>query len=167
MKDVTRSQKIMLVVLGLAFLYLLYDYDVFSFGGGAAASSSNTPSVIKVSDDVNLKSIDLLRLAKINNAIEVYKLAYNGTWELTDPFYYPEKDTFVNQLPTIDDEPPPPQITFDLTGISWDGNYGFALIGEDIIQENDIINGYLVEKIASDYVLLTDENGTIKLTLKD
>jgi hypothetical protein len=167
MKDVTNSQKIMLIVLGLAFLYLLYDYDVFSFGGDNTTLAKNTPSVVKVSDDVNLKSIDLLRIAKINNAIKVFKLDYNGTWELTDPFYYPERDTFKTQIPTPDDEPPPPLITFDLTGISWDGNYGFALIGEDIIQENDIINGYLVEKIASDYVLLTNEKGTIKLSLKD
>ena len=51
MKDVTNSQKIMLIVLGLAFLYLLYDYDVFSFGGGDATLSNNTPSIVKVSDD--------------------------------------------------------------------------------------------------------------------
>ena len=167
MKDVTNSQKIMLIVLGLAFLYLLYDYDVFSFGGGDATLSNNTPSIVKVSDDLNLKSIDLLRIAKINNAIKVFKLNYNGTWELTDPFYYPDLDTFKTTNLPDSEEIIEPEITFDLTGISWDGDYGFALIGQDIIQENDIINGYLVEKIASDYVLLTNEKGTIKLSLKD
>ena len=165
MKDITQRQKFMIGVLIVMFIYMLYDYGVFSFGGDEQMAEKTT-QMVPIVDDPNRKSIDLGRIATIKNSIRVFKLDYLGTWDLQDPFYYPSLDTVKTAVPGVEPEEEP-KVVFNLSGISWDGNYGFALIGNDIIQENDIINGYLVEKIAADYVLLSNGEETLKLTLKD
>ena len=59
------------------------------------------------------------------------------------------------------------RIGFDLDGISWLGNSGYALINESILSEGDVIGGYTVEKIAINYVILRQGGKTIRLTINE
>ncbi len=162
MNKLDTRQKVLLVVLGLTIVYFLYDYGFLSFGSDepgigmvqpeSSASSSN-------SNKADVEKIKMYVLASGSNDIR-----FDGDWN-NDPFFYAKNDTM--KAVVKDKEEKVPETIFELVGISWQGGFGYALIGEDILQENDIISGYIVEKISSDYVILSKGDSTIKLTMNN
>lgn len=162
MKDLNNRSKILLVAFALLFVYFLYDYGFLSFGGGEEKNGQNQQESSEISSQHAMIDIDKIRLYV--SASRVSEVNFNEDWA-GDPFFYVDKDTVATAKEEKKEEIP--EIIFELVGISWQEGYGFALIGEDILQENDVIEGYTVEKISSDYVILSKGDSTIKLTLND
>ncbi len=163
MKDIPSRQKFLLGFLFVMIIYYLVDSGVLSFSG--AKDKVEEVSTEDQDGEEAINGIDIDQIKLFIAASRNKKINYEGTWT-KDPFFYLENDTFKTVNNTITQDIIN-EIKFTLTGISWQGNYGFALIGDEIVQENDVIDGYIVEKVASDYVILSNGESTIKLTLKE
>lgn len=97
-------------------------------------------------------------------------IKWNGTWK-NDPFFYVPKDTAVAGGGVIDElfgRSGSLQTTkFDLTGISWLGNSGYAIINGSIVKQGETVRGFKVEQVAIDYVVLKQGTNTIRLSLNE
>ncbi|NQU67487.1 MAG: hypothetical protein HQ510_06045 [Candidatus Marinimicrobia bacterium] len=163
MKDINTRQKVLLAVFGIFFIYFLYDYGFLSFGGGVDGVKVENQQE-NVSGLSGHSLIDINKIRMYVAASRVSEMEFEDDWD-RDPFFYADDETITTEAKKPEEKEP--DIIFKLVGISWQGGYGFALIGEDILQENDVIEGYIVEKISSDYVILSKGDSTIKLTLND
>jgi len=55
----------------------------------------------------------------------------------------------------------------ELTGISWQGNSGFAIVSNSVVKEGDLVGGYLVEKIAFNHVVMVKGSQSMRLSLNE
>ncbi|MBC8402120.1 MAG: hypothetical protein ISR95_03355 [Candidatus Marinimicrobia bacterium] len=164
MKQLNTRTLVLLGILIVLILYYLVDSGIFSGLDITIGdkSSSETVSIIDTKDIDNVYSI--IRMASVT------EFKWDGGWD-RDPFYYLSPDTLkVSSRGGLIDKlfgivGPEGIAGFDLTGISWHGNSGYAIINGSIVKEGDVIGGFKVDKIALNYVIMKQGAQTIRLLL--
>ncbi|MFA4992854.1 MAG: hypothetical protein WC571_02685 [Candidatus Omnitrophota bacterium] len=82
----------------------------------------------------------------------------------------PDEESLPGQTPPLappdllPEEQPKPEKIFILNGIFFSDNNGYALVNNQIVKENDLVNGAKVEKITMDTVELNNEGKIITLS---
>ena len=150
--QVTKSQKRLLIILGIVLLYAVYDL------------TSNLDTYKKFYSGKTLNKItkavsDTSRSKVVKNAANERK-EYLEKWG-EDPFYIltAERKT---KKPTYRKVARSKE-TLSLLAISVKAGSTIALINDKIVKQGDIINGYEVLSITKNSVLL--DNGKKKITL--
>ncbi len=159
-----RSVTLLVVLLGL-MSYGLFDAGIIGSGGGdvenlfglATGGSSEPASAREVSES--------------RTSAPLRSLVWNGGWE-SDPFFYAEAETtdaiggglLGSLFSNLDGGDVP---SLDLTGISWMGNVGMALINGDILEEGDRVSGYQITKIAFDHIILRKGTSIVKVKMDE
>lgn len=159
-------QTILFIVLAIAVVYYFIDSKAFQ---DVNISLSGEELIKSISGNVNTE--DLSDINKIIEQSSVVLINWDDGWD-TDPFFYisPESLNTQSKLGLLTDifgtvTEATKIVGLNLTGISWHGNSGFAIINGQIIQTSDVISGYQVDKIALNYVILKQGSKTIRLTL--
>ncbi|MBC8192604.1 MAG: hypothetical protein ISR87_11105 [Candidatus Marinimicrobia bacterium] len=164
-KQLNARSAILLLVLLALMTYGLFDAGIIGSGNGdvdnlfglAKGGSSETATAREVSESRTSKPLR--------------SLAWSGGWE-SDPFFYAEAET-TNALGggilgslfgNMDGDDVP---SLDLTGISWVGNVGMALINGDILEEGDRVAGYQITKIAFDHIILRRGTSIVKVKMDE
>ncbi len=161
----------MIAILAVVAIYFVIDSGFFSSGDAAADIEELADAAMSKND------LDLEYLLTYHDAKPLNMFGLNYSWE-KDPFYYvpkggeagiEEKDIWEK-----DSDRYPALI---LTGISQNGNTGYAMIstrvsrGDDttyvasIVKEGEMVGGFKVDKIAFDYVILRQGTTTGRLKL--
>ena len=151
---------VILITIFVSMLgYLLYDRGVFSRDGDADMNRYGTTAT---DDTPDLAALTAIRTPPIP------ALRWEGDWG-EDPFFYAEAETTeAGETSIITDILGGSETAnFDLLGITWRGNQGAALINGDVVGEGDRISGYLVTKIAYDYVILRRGTNIVRVSLND
>lgn len=116
---------------------------------------------------------ELDEIHRIIDLASVVEVDWEKGWD-RDPFFYvsPESLTAKSKSGLIDNifgqvSEVANVSNFSLTGISWHGNSGFAIINGQIVKLEDVVGGYRVDKIAKDHVLLKQGSKTLRLALNE
>ncbi|MFQ6605059.1 MAG: hypothetical protein ACE5D8_05820 [Fidelibacterota bacterium] len=157
-----RNQTIMSVILVILIIYWIIDSGILF---------PNEDKILSQEIAKLTEQTDVVDDARIYAALTVIpEIEMDAKWE-GDPFFYstPTEDTEGGNIlgRVLGVTGAGDRITFDLNGISWLGNSGYALINERIVSEGDVINGYTVAEIAMNYVTLTQGLKTVRLTLDE
>ena len=164
-KQLNARSAILLLVLLALMTYGLFDAGIIGSGNGdvenlfglTKGGSSETATAREVSESRTSKPLR--------------SLVWSGGWE-SDPFFYAEAET-TNALGggilgslfgNMDGDDVP---SLDLTGISWVGNVGMALINGDILEEGDRVAGYQITKIAFDNIILRRGTSIVKVKMDE
>jgi hypothetical protein len=155
----------MLGVLVALLLYFLYDSGMFSSKGGPTSPKKLAVEKVLAESGGEVTEDVVLDIALVGG------IEWDGKWK-DDPFYYiaPEtlkagpKKGLVDKL--LGSAEMGKATNMNLTGISWHGNSGYAIINGNIAKVGDKISGYTVEKIALTYVVLGKGRQTIRLSLE-
>ncbi len=164
-KQLNARSAILLLVLLALMTYGLFDAGIIGSGNGdvenlfglTKGGSSETATAREVSESRTSKPLR--------------SLVWSGGWE-SDPFFYAEAET-TNALGggilgslfgNMDGDDVP---SLDLTGISWVGNVGMALINGDILEEGDRVAGYQITKIAFDHIILRRGTSIVKVKMDE
>ncbi|MFQ6612727.1 MAG: hypothetical protein ACE5D2_06455 [Fidelibacterota bacterium] len=165
MKKLEKRQIVLLGVLVVVLAYYLIDRGVFSTEAivEGVQKLAAVPEKNPVEDIIE-EDQDYTQLAAV-------EIVWDGEWK-EDPFYYAPPDSLqedskglLNQLFGSDN--PASASGFEISGISWHGNTGYAIINGEPITEGQSIGGYTVEKIAFNYAILVQGKKTIRLTLNN
>ncbi len=160
-----RSIVLLVTLLSLLGYYLLTS-GIIGTGGGEGENLFGLPIGGSSSPELSAQEA-----SKYRTATPLRAVIWKGGWE-SDPFYYAEAET-TNALGggilgslfgTLDGGDRPSIV---LTGISWNGNIGMALINGDILEEGDRIVGYQITKIAFDHVIMRKGTSIVKVNLDD
>ena len=161
----TRSVALLVILIALGIYYLVTSGilttggsdggDLFglSVGGGSSAPLSAREA------------------SKFRSATPLRTLVWKNDWE-SDPFFYAEAETtdalgggvLGSLFGNMDGGDRP---SLELSGISWNGNVGMALINGDILEEGDRVAGYQITKIAFDHVILRKGTSIVKVSMDD
>lgn len=162
----TRSIVLLAVLISL-LLYYLFTSGIFGSGDGEGDNLFGLP--IGGSSDAQKTA---LSTSKFRTATPLKAVIWNGGWE-SDPFFYAQAET-TDALGggvlgsilfgSLDGENRP---SLALTGISWNGNIGMALINGDILEEGGRVAGYQITKIAFDHVIMRKGTSIVKVNLDD
>ncbi len=169
MKQVENKRQFILLGI-LIVLVIFYFID----------SSSSTSKKIQTPASSLAKAMagneSVSELDDIHSIIEsasIVELSWDKDWE-KDPFFYvsPESLNVKSKNGLIDNifgqvSEVAKSTSLSLTGISWHGNSGFAIINGQIVKLDDVISGYKVDKIALNHVVLKQGLKTVRLTLDD
>ena len=164
-KKLNARSAILLVILLSLMVYGLFDAGIIGSAGGdvdnlfglSKSSSSSTATAGEVSESRTSRPL--------------MALSWSGGWE-SDPFFYAEAET-TNALGggllgslfgNLDGDDIP---SLNLTGISWVGNAGMALINGDILEEGDRVAGYQITKIAFDHIILRKGTSIVKVKMDE
>lgn len=164
MKKLKKRQAFLVSVFLILVIYYISDSGLFANLGSVDVLRENTTGRSKT------ESGGENNIQKYVQAAATKELNWDGAWD-NDPFFYVSHDTLegseklglINQLFGRSDALP--VSGFSLTGISWLGNSGFALINESVVKEGDVIGGFSVDRVAFNYVLLKQGSQTIRLPL--
>lgn len=163
MKKIKKRQFILLAIFLILVIYLMYDRDVFSRNKSAREKQVDIDNPTENHDG-------LTDFKKYANVHAIKELEWNGKWE-RDPFFYPAIDSTEAGEGLVDlifgavDEVKPDRLK--LTGISWHGNSGYALIDGSIVREGNKIGGHEVKKITHNYVILTQGTQIKRLEINE
>lgn len=153
-------QKILLILLGLTAAYYFYDL----LGGDGGGGIVNTPVIknlpVSIIQEPNaqqlVKKVTLIIPGEGNLSID-----FQGTWD-TDPFFKPDFLDYLNRSSdgnfadagNLDS-------SFVLSGIvdEW------VIIGGEVYEINDKVNGYILSEIGDEYAILTLGNTNLRLEL--
>jgi len=155
----------LLVILIALIIYALIDAGIIGSGG---ADVEKLLGLAKPSSSTQLSALEA---SKLRTDAPIRALNWRGGWE-SDPFFYAEAETtnalgggiLGSLLGSMDGEERP---SLDLTGISWAGNVGMALINGDILEEGDKVSGYQITKIAFDHIILRKGTSIVKVSLDE
>ena len=159
-----RSAILLVVLLGL-MAYGLYDAGIIGSGDG------DVENLFGLAKSSSTASTSALEAAKSRTTAPLRSLKWSGGWE-SDPFFYAEAET-TNALGggilgslfgNMDGDDIP---SLKLTGISWVGNVGMALINGDILEEGDRVAGYQITKIAFDHIILRRGTSIVKVNMNE
>lgn len=169
MKKVANPRQLILSgVLVVLLIYYVIDSGMLS-NGSVVKPSKNLTKVI--TGDENVSELDDIH--RIINLASVVEINWEKDWE-DDPFFYVSPESLESKskggllddiFGTVSEAANISSLT--LTGISWHGNSGYAIINGQIVQLDDVIGGYRVEKIAINHVILKQGSQTVRLTLDD
>ncbi len=162
MFGMNRNQTVMSIILVILIIYWIFDAGILFPSKDKILSQE----INKLTEQTN--AVDDARIYAALTVIPEIKM--DAKWE-GDPFFYSaasEDGDGGNLLgKVLGVTGAGNRITFDLNGISWLGNSGYALINEKIVSEGDVISGYTVQEIAMNYVTLTQGLKTVRLTLDE
>lgn len=149
--QVTKSQKRLLIVLGIVVAYGIFDISTNLETYKKVYSGSSKARTVK-----QKTAVDAAKTTTTNSNMQASYLAGWGR----DPFYLKEKrgpavNKKIRRKKTVN---------LRLLAISTKGNNSIALINDKIVKLGDIISGYRVLKISQTKVYLSD--GKRKITLK-
>jgi hypothetical protein len=153
----------MIIVLVLLLAYYVVDSGILSRDQKAAIEETvGTAETAEKTEDI---------INTYTHIASVAEISWTGSWE-KDPFFYAPKgsegevgDNLLSKFFGSAEEGA--RVNMELTGISWLGNSGYALINESVVKEGDVIGGYTVDLIAFNYVILKQGMKTIRLTLNE
>ena len=156
----------LLVILVCLMIYGLIDAGIISTG------SDEVDNLLGLSkNNSSSDALSGLPASKFRTAAPLRAINWKSGWE-ADPFYYAEAET-TNALGggilgslfgNLDGEDRP---SLNLSGISWNGSVGMALINGDILEEGDRVAGYQITKIAFDHIILRRGTSIVKVNLDD
>lgn len=152
-------QKILLVLLGLVAAY--YFYELLSDNGGGIA---NIPVVRNLPVSILPEPIAQQLVQKVNLIIPGegnLSIDFQGAWDM-DPFFKPDFLEFINR--SSDGEFLEVDLrdsSFVLSGIvdEW------VIIGGEVYELNNKVNGYTLSEIGDEYAILTLGNTNLRLEL--
>jgi len=165
MQKLEKRQIVLLAVLGVVLAYYFIDRGYFSTEAivEGVQKLTEVPTKTPVQEPV-AEPQDFTQLAAM-------EIDWDGEWK-QDPFYYAPPGSLqenskglLNQL--FGSNNPAAASGFEISGISWHGNTGYAIINGEPVTEGQAIGGYTVEKIDFNYAILTQGKQTIRLTLKN
>lgn len=152
-------QKVLLVLLGLTAAF--YFYDLLSDNEGGIA---NIPIVKNLPVSILPEPLAQQLVRKVNLIIPGegnLTVNFQGIWDL-DPFYNPDFLEYLNrssdgeflQVDNLDS-------SFVLSGIvdEW------VIIGGEVYELNNKVNGYTLSEVGDEYAILTLGNTNIRLEL--
>jgi len=149
MKNLTKGQKRLLVVLLIVLIFAIYDFvknkDVYL--------NFYRKKVTKSEKKVG----DTNRAGKTSQMIK--RLNYDKDWK-SDPFFVKVKLKPIKQVPKRK------KVSFSLKAISYSETKAVALINDKIVSVGDYISGYRVEKIEPHRVVLKRGSENKVLILK-
>ena len=164
-KQLNARSIILLIILIALMLYGLIDAGIIGSGDGDVENlfgltKSSFPEPVSARD-----------ASKFRTTIPLKTLAWDGGW-VADPFFYAEAETtdalgggiLGSLFGTLEGSDRP---SLDLTGISWNGNVGMALINGDILEEGDRVAGYQITKIAFDHIILRKGTSIVKVNMDE
>jgi hypothetical protein len=163
-KQFNARSAILLVILLSLMTYGLFDAGIIGSGDGDV---ENLFGLTKSTSEAAISR----EITESRNAKPLKSLAWNGGWE-SDPFFYAEAETtnaigggiLGSLMGKMDGDDIP---SLDLTGISWVGNVGMALINGDILEEGDRVAGYQITKIAFDHIILRKGTSIVKVNMNE
>ena len=160
-----RSITLLVILIALAGYYL-FTSGLITTGGSegteifglSVGGSSKAPMSAK-------------EASKYRSASPLKAVIWESDWQ-SDPFFYAEAETtdalgggvLGSIFGTLEGADRP---NLKLSGISWNGNSGMALINGDILGEGDRVAGYQISKIAFDHVILRRGTSIVKVNLND
>lgn len=160
MKGMDKRQMILIGILIIVIIYYFIDSQLLNNSSTGPAGSGG---------DVDPASMGKNIAAETHSAA-VIPVDWSGGWK-NDPFFYVTVDSLAktgNLITQLFGQVDVIQTAkFKLTGISWLGNSGFAIINGNIVKENDNVGGFKVQQVAIDYVILKQGAETIRLTLNE
>ena len=165
-KPTNNRQNILFVVLAILTIFYIIDSGMFSNGNAKTPVKNIAKSL---SGDENVTDLDDIH--RIIELASVTEVNWNNGWN-NDPFFYVSldnlnsKDGFMDGFFGTATEGTNIEGLI-LTGISWRGNSGFAIINGQIAKVDDVIKGHRVEKITINHVVLKRGSKTIRLSLDD
>jgi mevalonate kinase len=148
--EITKSQKRLLILLGVVLLYAIYDFtsNMDTYLAVYSGKKVVTQTEEKTSSD-----------AKPKQASVPHQTAYLEKWG-RDPFY-----KRVVQKKSKQVKKKKRTTHFILQAISMKDNSSIAIINDKIVKLGDIISGYTLKKIEKKRVVLSDGNKTLVLKL--
>ncbi len=158
---------VLLVVLILLGIYFLTTSGVIKTGGAEGTEIFG----LSVGGGSSTAPISAREASKYRTATPLKAVIWKSDWE-SDPFFYAEAETtdalgggvLGTLFGNLDGEDRP---SMKLSGISWNGNVGMALINGDILEEGDRVAGYQITKIAFDHVIMRRGTSIVKVSLDD
>ncbi len=164
-KQFNARSAILLAVLLSLMVYGLYDAGIIGSGDGDV---ENLFGLNKSSSSAPLSARDA---SKFRTAVPLKNLKWDGGW-VSDPFFYAEAETtdalgggILGSLFGSLEGDERPSLT--LSGISWNGSIGMALINGDILEEGDRVSGYQITKIAFDHIILRKGTSIVKVNMNE
>jgi len=160
---------ILSVILGIILVYYFIDSGTFTNDNTKTLGSDLTKSISGY-DSEEFDDEDIKRIIELASVVEV---SWANDWD-KDPFFYISPESLSTRskgglisgiFGTVEEATS--AVGLSLTGISWHGNSGYAIINGQIAKENDVISGYTIEKITIDHVILKQDLRTLRLTLDD
>ena len=164
-KQFNARSAILLVVLLVLMAYGLYDAGIIGSGNG------DVENLFGLTKGGSSESATARQVSESRTSQPLKSLAWNGGWE-SDPFFYAVAETteaigggiLGSLMGKMDGDDIP---SLDLTGISWVGNVGMALINGDILEEGDRVAGYQITKIAFDHIILRKGTSIVKVKMDE
>ncbi len=138
---------------------------VFLIDKNSNSAVENTKEVTIAEKVETANNNDRQLVQKYTQIDEILPVNWDKGWG-DDPFFYTTKNQ-EKSVKTSRNLYVQSENSFDLTGISWLGHSGFAIINGSILKTGDKIGGHVVEKIAAKYVILTQGNKTVRLTINE
>lgn len=164
MKNLNKRTLILLGILLAVVIYYVLDAGVFSGNPGVKRAPANQ----KQAGGSEQEELDPVQ--KYTRVAALVELDWGRDWE-ADPFYYVSRDTLagagglMGQLFGVGTAER--SAGFKLTGISWHGTSGYAIINGSIVKEGNTIGGYQICKVAFDYVVLRQGTERIRLSISE
>lgn len=161
-----KRQIILLSVAIFLMMYFLYDRNILS----PKDIVEQVGKLTNLTSSVQEMKIDDLR--NYTQTKTLTKLDWTGSWN-SDPFYYVSENSLsVSPESGIMDKlfgksNSSFRSRLELTGISWQGNSGFAIVSNSVVKEGDLVGGYLVEKIAFNHVVMVKGSQSMRLSLNE
>ncbi|MBL7026764.1 MAG: hypothetical protein ISR87_15075 [Candidatus Marinimicrobia bacterium] len=165
LKQFNARSALLLAVLLCLMAYGLYDAGIIGSGNG------DVENLFGLSTGGSSEPATARAVSESRTSAPLRSLVWSGGWE-SDPFFYAEAET-TNALGggilgslfgSMDGDDVP---SLDLTGISWSGNVGMALINGDILEEGDRVAGYQITKIAFDHIILRRGTSIVKVKMDE
>ncbi|GEM_PF-2350796 len=151
--QVTKSQKRLLIVLGIVVAYGIFDISTNLDKYKQVYSGHSKTRVAKSKS--NKKTASSTKNARGEN------VDYLANWG-RDPFYLKEQKIVRKRKGRVKHR----TLRLHLLAISRKGNNSIALINDKIVKEGDIISGYQVLRIGGNKVYLSNGRKRITLQLK-
>lgn len=160
---------ILFIILIIILVFYVKESGIFS-NDSVKNPVLNLTKSISGYDAEEFDDDDIQRIIELASVIDVI---WENDWD-ADPFFYisPESLNTKSKGGLISGifgtvEEATSAVGLSLTGISWHGNSGYAIINGQIAKEDDVISGYTIEKITINNVILKQDSKTIRLTLDD
>ena len=140
----TQKDKTQLIIT----LFLVLVFVAVLFRAGKRMNRGETPVLPAITGAAPAEgdAIDIVRYARLRQAADILE---------------PGRDPFI----PVPVKPKPAGPVFELMGIVEEGGVLTAFINDSIVEVGDDVNGFKVESISRDRVVLSDGVKTIELTL--
>ncbi len=160
MRSLAKREKILSGLLFVVAVYYFIDRQLF---GPESTALKNKSAMANLNQSEPEK--DFRKYTRVP-AVEL--IVWDGEWN-SDPFIYPtgqsgtEEPGLLSQVFGQGESGK----RLSLDGISWMGDAGYTIINGNILTIGDRVGGHTIEKIAADYVVLSQGTNSIRLTIYD